>query len=117
METTSDKRWQERPKHEEIIMKRYVEGLSEKLQHAILDSRCDELRKYVQEVFPRISLSEVLKFMCDNSDKKEIMIAKICEHYTSGESNTTELCVRKFCDAHAAYLLEMGNKPCILFKQ
>ena len=56
----------------------------------------------------------VLKFMCDNSDKKEIMIAKICEHYTSEEFNTRELCVQKFCDALATYLLGMGDKPGIL---
>jgi len=119
--TTSHKRCQERPKHDEWFQNRRKEELYRVIQKALLHDDDDPcFFKYMKDMYPNASLSEDLKFMChnsDNSDKKKKMILEICNRYTSEESNTTELCVREFCAAHAAYLLESGDEPCILFKQ
>jgi hypothetical protein len=92
-----------------------VEGIKV-IRNALLSDVPVQLEQYLSNMHPHADLSDDLVFMCHNSDKKEIMIAKIYTHYHSEKFNTRELCVGEFCKAHVAYLLGNGDKPCILFK-
>jgi len=111
-------RCQPRPAQEDWFRNSCKEELFQVIQNALLPDVPDvpeRLKQYMIDIFPYTPPSKDLEFICHNSDKKEIMIAKICKRYGSEEFNTPKLCVRKFCEPHVAYFLENGNKPEILF--
>jgi len=116
--TTSHTRCQPRDKQDEDMQFARFEERVEFIRNALrsdVPDGTERLIRYMGDMHPDAHLHKDLEYVCHNSDKKELMIAKIYVHYYSEKFNTEELCVGEFCKAHVPCLLGNGDEPCILF--